>query len=193
MGGGGKPPLGSEGQEDQRLRRKEGSGVEQERILRGSKKKSDALCNEFKLLAMSEKIARSIDVAIEKKCPFILISKSGGARMMEAGISLMQMAKATAKLTQLAHEKLLYISYLTDPTTGGVTASFAMLGDVNVAEPGALIGFAGPRVIKETIGKDLPEGFQTSEFLLEKGFLDFIIDRRELKSKLSQIIKLFKN
>lgn len=142
---------------------------------------------------MGEKIARSIDVAIEKKCPFILISKSGGARMMEAGISLMQMAKATAKLTQLAHEKLLYISYLTDPTTGGVTASFAMLGDVNVAEPGALIGFAGPRVIKETIGKDLPEGFQTSEFLLEKGFLDFIIDRRELKSKLFQIIKLFKN
>jgi acetyl-CoA carboxylase carboxyl transferase subunit beta len=142
---------------------------------------------------MGEKIARSIDVAIEKKCPFILISKSGGARMMEAGISLMQMAKATAKLTQLAHEKILYISYLTDPTTGGVTASFAMLGDVNVAEPGALIGFAGPRVIKETIGKDLPEGFQTSEFLLEKGFLDFIIDRRELKSKLSQIIKLFKN
>jgi acetyl-CoA carboxylase carboxyl transferase subunit beta len=142
---------------------------------------------------MGEKIARSIDVAIEKKCPFILISKSGGARMMEAGISLMQMAKATAKLTQLAHEKLLYISYLTDPTTGGVTASFAMLGDVNVAEPGALIGFAGPRVIKETIGKDLPEGFQTSEFLLEKGFLDLIIDRRELKSKLSQIIKLFKN
>jgi acetyl-CoA carboxylase carboxyl transferase subunit beta len=142
---------------------------------------------------MGEKIARSIDVAIEKKCPFILISKSGGARMMEAGISLMQMAKATAKLTQLAHEKLLYISYLTDPTTGGVTASFAMLGDVNVAEPGALIGFAGPRVIKETIGKDLPEGFQISEFLLEKGFLDFIIDRRELKSKLSQIIKLFKN
>jgi len=142
---------------------------------------------------MGEKIARSVDVAIEKKCPFILISKSGGARMMEAGISLMQMAKATAKLTQLAHEKLLYISYLTDPTTGGVTASFAMLGDVNVAEPGALIGFAGPRVIKETIGKDLPEGFQTSEFLLEKGFLDFIIDRRELKSKLSQIIKLFKN
>ena len=142
---------------------------------------------------MGEKIARSIDVAIEKKCPFILISKSGGARMMEAGISLMQMAKATAKLTQLAHEKLLYISYLTDPTTVGVTASFAMLGDVNVAEPGALIGFAGPRVIKETIGKDLPEGFQISEFLLEKGFLDFIIDRRELKSKLSQIIKLFKN
>ena len=142
---------------------------------------------------MGEKVARAIDEAIKLNCPILIISKSGGARMMEAGISLMQMAKATAKLTQLAHEKLLYISYLTDPTTGGVTASFAMLGDVNVAEPGALIGFAGPRVIKETIGKDLPEGFQTSEFLLEKGFLDFIIDRRELKSKLSQIIKLFKN
>ena len=113
--------------------------------------------------------------------------------MMEAGISLMQMAKATAKLTQLSKAKLPYISYLTDPTTGGVTASFAMLGDLNIAEPGALIGFAGPRVIKETIGKDLPEGFQTSEFLLEKGFSDFIVDRRELKSKLVQLIKLFKN
>jgi acetyl-CoA carboxylase carboxyl transferase subunit beta len=123
----------------------------------------------------------------------MLISKSGGARMMEAGISLMQMAKATAKLTQLSKAKLPYISYLTDPTTGGVTASFAMLGDLNIAEPGALIGFAGPRVIKETIGKDLPEGFQTSEFLLEKGFLDFIVDRRELKAKLIQLIKLFKN
>ena len=123
----------------------------------------------------------------------MLISKSGGARMMEAGISLMQMAKATAKLTQLSKAKLPYISYLTDPTTGGVTASFAMLGDLNIAEPGALIGFAGPRVIKETIGKDLPEGFQTSEFLLEKGFLDFIVDRRELKTKLVQLIKLFKN
>ena len=123
----------------------------------------------------------------------MLISKSGGARMMEAGISLMQMAKATAKLTQLSKAKLPYISYLTDPTTGGVTASFAMLGDLNIAEPGALIGFAGPRVIKETIGKDLPEGFQTSEFLMEKGFLDFIVDRRELKTKLIQLIKLFKN
>ena len=142
---------------------------------------------------MGEKIARSVEYAIEKKCPFMLISKSGGARMMEAGISLMQMAKATAKLTQLSKAKLPYISYLTDPTTGGVTASFAMLGDLNIAEPGALIGFAGPRVIKETIGKDLPEGFQTSEFLLEKGFLDFIVDRRELKTKLVQLIKLFKN
>jgi len=142
---------------------------------------------------MGEKIARSVEYAIDKKCPFMLISKSGGARMMEAGISLMQMAKATAKLTQLSKAKLPYISYLTDPTTGGVTASFAMLGDLNIAEPGALIGFAGPRVIKETIGKDLPEGFQTSEFLLEKGFLDFIVDRRELKAKLVQLIKLFKN
>ena len=117
--------------------------------------------------------------------------KSGGARMMEAGISLMQMAKASAKLTQLSAAKLPYISYLTDPTTGGVTASFAMLGDLNIAEPGALIGFAGPRVIKETIGRDLPEGFQTSEFLLEKGFLDFIVDRRELREKLNQIINMF--
>ena len=116
---------------------------------------------------MGEKIARSVEMAIEKKCTFMLISKSGGARMMEAGISLMQMAKASAKLTQLSAAKLPYISYLTDPTTGGVTASFAMLGDLNIAEPGALIGFAGPRVIKETIGRDLPEGFQTSEFLLE--------------------------
>jgi acetyl-CoA carboxylase carboxyl transferase subunit beta len=122
-----------------------------------------------------------------------LISKSGGARMMEAGISLMQMAKVSAKLTQLSSLKLPYISYLTDPTTGGVTASFAMLGDINIAEPGALIGFAGPRVIKETIGRDLPEGFQRSEFLLEKGFLDFIIDRRTIKEKLAQIIYLFNN
>ena len=142
---------------------------------------------------IGEKIARSVEYAIEKKCPFMLISKSGWARMMEAGISLMQMAKATAKLTQLSKAKLPYISYLTDPTTGGVTASFAMLWDLNIAEPGALIGFAGPRVIKETIGKDLPEGFQTSEFLLAKGFLDFIVDRRELKAKLIQLIKLFKN
>ena len=140
---------------------------------------------------MGEKIARSVEMAIEKKCPFMLISKSGGARMMEAGISLMQMAKASAKLTQLSAAKLPYISYLTDPTTGGVTASFAMLGDLNIAEPGALIGFAGPRVIKETIGRDLPEGFQTSEFLLEKGFLDFIVDRRELREKLNQIINMF--
>ena len=142
---------------------------------------------------MGEVIARSVEEAIKKKCPFLLISKSGGARMMEAGISLMQMAKVTAKLTQLSKAKLPYISFLTDPTTGGVTASFAMLGDINIAEPGALIGFAGPRVIKETIGKNLPEGFQTSEFLLEKGFLDFIVDRRTLKEKLNQVLAMFKN
>ena len=128
---------------------------------------------------VGEKIARAIDYAIKKKCPFMMISKSGGARMMEAGFSLMQMAKTSAKLTLLAKAKLPYISLLTDPTTGGVTASFAMLGDINIAEPGALIAFAGPRVVKETIGKDLPEGFQTSEFLLEHGFLDFIVDRRD--------------
>jgi acetyl-CoA carboxylase carboxyl transferase subunit beta len=142
---------------------------------------------------MGEKIARAIELAIKNKCPFLLISKSGGARMMEAGISLMQMGKVTAKLTQLSIAKLPYISFLTDPTTGGVTASFAMLGDINIAEPGALIGFAGPRVIKETIGKDLPEGFQTSEFLLSKGFLDFIVDRRKLKSKVKQVISMFQN
>tara|TARA_B100000780_G_C21094961_1_gene441523 strand:- start:835 stop:1659 length:825 start_codon:yes stop_codon:yes gene_type:complete len=142
---------------------------------------------------VGEKIARSIDYAIEKKAPLMIISKSGGARMMEAAFSLMQMAKTSAKLTQLAKHKLPYISYLTDPTTGGVTASFAMLGDVNLAEPGALIGFAGPRVIKETIGKDLPEGFQTSEFLLEHGFIDYIIDRREIREQLSQLLRMFKN
>ena len=117
---------------------------------------------------VGEKISRAIDVAIKKNCPFMLITKSGGARMMEAGFSLMQMAKTSAKLTQLSEAKLPYIAYLTDPTTGGVTASFAMLGDINIAEPGALIGFAGPRVIKETIGRDLPEGFQTSEFSIRK-------------------------
>ncbi len=142
---------------------------------------------------VGEKIARGIDHAIKTKSAFMIISKSGGARMMEAAFSLMQMAKTSAKLTQLAKAKLPYISYLTDPTTGGVTASFAMLGDVNIAEPGALIGFAGPRVIKETIGKDLPEGFQTAEFLLEHGFIDYIIDRRELKDNLSQLLRFFKN
>lgn len=142
---------------------------------------------------VGEKIAKAIDQAIKLKCPFMMISKSGGARMMEAGLSLMQMAKTSAKLTQLANNKLPYISFLTDPTTGGITASFAMLGDVNIAEPGALIGFAGPRVIKETIGRDLPEGFQTSEFLLEHGFLDYIVDRRDLKEKLTQTMKMFRN
>ena len=137
---------------------------------------------------VGEKIARAIDKAREHKIPFLMISKSGGARMMEAGYSLMQMAKTSAKLAMLAEEKIPYISMLTDPTTGGVTASYAMLGDFNISEPGALIGFAGPRVIKETIGKDLPEGFQSSEFVLEHGFLDFIVDRKELKNKLASLL-----
>jgi acetyl-CoA carboxylase carboxyl transferase subunit beta len=141
---------------------------------------------------VGEKISRGIDYAIAEKLPFMIISKSGGARMMESAFSLMQMAKTSAKLTQLAKAKLPYISLLTDPTTGGVTASYAMLGDVNIAEPGALIGFAGPRVIKETIKKDLPDGFQRSEFLLEHGFLDFIVDRKELKQKLADLIDYFK-
>jgi acetyl-CoA carboxylase carboxyl transferase subunit beta len=141
---------------------------------------------------VGEKISRAIDYAIKHKLPFMIISKSGGARMMESAFSLMQMAKTSAKLTLLAKAKLPYISLMTDPTTGGVTASYAMLGDLNIAEPGALIGFAGPRVIKETIKKDLPEGFQTSEFLLEHGFLDFIVDRKELKQKLSDLIDYFK-
>ncbi|MEN9973054.1 MAG: hypothetical protein RIS20_1401 [Bacteroidota bacterium] len=140
---------------------------------------------------MGEKIVRGIDEAIKSNAAFMIISKSGGARMMEAGYSLMQMAKVSGKLGQLSEAKLPYISYLTDPTTGGVTASFAMLGDINIAEPGALIAFAGPRVVKETIGRDLPDGFQTSEFLLEHGFLDFIVDRTEIKGKLSLAIKMF--
>lgn len=142
---------------------------------------------------VGEKIARSIDYCIANKMPLMVISKSGGARMMESAFSLMQMAKTSAKLTQLAEAKLPYISLMTDPTTGGVTASFAMLGDLNVAEPKALIGFAGPRVIKETIKKDLPEGFQSAEFLLEHGFLDLIIDRKEMKQRLAVLLELFKN
>jgi acetyl-CoA carboxylase carboxyl transferase subunit beta len=139
---------------------------------------------------VGEKIARSIDYCIENRIPFLMISKSGGARMMEAAFSLMQMAKTSAKLALLAKAKIPYISLLTDPTTGGVTASYAMLGDINIAEPGALIGFAGPRVIKETIKRDLPKGFQTSEFVLEHGFLDFIVDRREMKAKLASFIRM---
>ena len=139
---------------------------------------------------VGEKIAKGIDHALKKGVPFICISKSGGARMMEAGLSLMQMAKTSAKLSMLAKAGLPYISILTDPTTGGVTASFAMLGDLNIAEPNALIGFAGPRVVKETIGKDLPEGFQRSEFVLEHGFLDKIVNRKELKEKLSFALKM---
>ena len=142
---------------------------------------------------MGEKIARGIDKAMELNAAFMIISKSGGARMMEAGYSLMQMAKVSGKLGQLAEKKLPYISFLTDPTTGGVTASFAMLGDINIAEPKALIAFAGPRVVKETIGRDLPDGFQTSEFLLEHGFLDYIVERSELKKTLALSLKLFKN
>jgi acetyl-CoA carboxylase carboxyl transferase subunit beta len=139
---------------------------------------------------VGEKIARGIVYAIENKTPFLMISKSGGARMMEAGFSLMQMAKTSARLAQLDEAGLPYISLLTDPTTGGVTASYAMLGDFNIAEPGSLIGFAGPRIIKETIGKDLPKGFQTAEFVLEHGFLDFIVDRKDLKDKLSSLLTL---
>jgi len=139
---------------------------------------------------VGEKIARSIDYCIEHKVPFLMISKSGGARMMEAAFSLMQMAKTSAKLALLGQAKVPYISLLTDPTTGGVTASYAMLGDINIAEPGALIGFAGPRVIKETIKKDLPKGFQTAEFVQEHGFLDFIVDRREMKDELSSFLKM---
>jgi len=142
---------------------------------------------------VGEKIARAVDHAIAHKCPLIIISKSGGARMMEAALSLMQLAKTSIKLTQLAKAKLPYISLCTDPTTGGTTASFAMLGDINISEPGALIGFAGPRVVKDTTGKDLPKGFQSSEFLKEHGFLDFIAHRKELKNKINLYIDLIMN
>ena len=156
-------------------------------------------CMDFKYIGGSmgsvvgEKISRAIDLAIKKKTPLIIISKSGGARMMEGAISLMQMAKTSAKLAQLSIKKLPYVSLCTDPTTGGTTASFAMLGDINISEPGALIGFAGPRVVKDTTGKDLPEGFQTSEFLLEHGFLDFITSRIELKKKINLYFDLVLN
>ena len=142
---------------------------------------------------VGEKIARGIDYAINNRLPFMMISKSGGARMMEAAFSLMQMAKTSAKLAQLDDAGLPYISLCTDPTTGGVTASFAMLGDINIAEPGALIGFAGPRVVKDTTGKELPEGFQTAEFVQEHGFLDFIVNRKELKDKVNLYIDLVMN
>lgn len=142
---------------------------------------------------VGEKISRAIDYSLKNKIPLMIISKSGGARMMESTYSLMQMAKTSSKLALLSREKIPYISLMTDPTTGGVSASFAMLGDFNIAEPGALIGFAGPRVIKETIGSNLPKGFQRSEFLFEHGFLDFIVDRRDLKTKISKLLKLLKN
>lgn len=142
---------------------------------------------------VGEKIARGIDYSIKNNVPFVMISKSGGARMMEAAYSLMQLAKTSAKLAQLAEAKVPYISLCTDPTTGGTTASYAMLGDINISEPGALIGFAGPRVVRDTTGKDLPEGFQTAEFVLEHGFLDFIAHRKELKDKINLYLDLILN
>ncbi|WP_298321045.1 acetyl-CoA carboxylase, carboxyltransferase subunit beta [uncultured Aquimarina sp.] len=142
---------------------------------------------------VGEKIARAADHALKNKIPFMIISKSGGARMMEAALSLMQLAKTSAKLAQLADAGIPYISLCTDPTTGGTTASFAMLGDINIAEPGALIGFAGPRVVRDTTGKELPEGFQTAEFLKEHGFLDFITPRQNLKEKINLYLNLILN
>ncbi len=156
-------------------------------------------CMDFRFIGGSmgsvvgEKIAQAADVALKKKSPLIIISKSGGARMMEAGFSLMQMAKTSAKLTLLSKKRIPYISVITDPTTGGVTASFAMLGDVNIAEPKALVAFAGPRVVRETIGRDLPEGFQTSEFVLEHGFLDKIVERKDLKRTIGQLLQMFRS
>ncbi len=156
-------------------------------------------CMDFKFIGGSmgsvvgEKISLAISYAIKYKCPLLVISKSGGARMMESATSLMQMAKTSAKLNDLSEAKLPYISLCTDPTTGGTTASFAMLGDINIAEPNALIAFAGPRVVKDTTGQDLPDGFQKSEFLLEKGFLDFITHRKDLKKKVNLYIDLIQN
>ena len=166
---------------------------------KSSRKNLVIACMDFSFIGGSmgsvvgEKIARAIDYSINKKIPLLIISKSGGARMMEAAISLMQLAKTSAKLAQLSEAKIPYISLCTDPTTGGTTASFAMLGDINISEPGALIGFAGPRVVKDTTGKDLPKGFQTSEFVLDHGFLDFISHRRDLKKKINLFIDLISN
>ncbi|MGB3590926.1 MAG: acetyl-CoA carboxylase, carboxyltransferase subunit beta [Nonlabens sp.] len=142
---------------------------------------------------VGEKIARAADHSLQNNIPFMIISKSGGARMMEAALSLMQLAKTSSKLAQLSDAGIPYISLCTDPTTGGTTASFAMLGDINIGEPGALIAFAGPRVVRDTTGKELPEGFQTAEFLLEKGFLDFICPRNELKHKVNLYLDLILN
>ena len=142
---------------------------------------------------MGEKFSRAVDYCLEHRLPYMVISKSGGARMMESAFSLMQLAKTSGKLSQLSDAQLPYISLRTDPTFGGISASFGMLGDLNIAEPGALIGFAGPRVIKETIKKDLPPGFQRSEFILDHGFLDFIVNRKELKERLSTVLTLFRN
>ncbi len=142
---------------------------------------------------VGEKIARAGEYALKKNVPFMIISKSGGARMMEAALSLMQLAKTSSVLAKLAKAKIPYISLCTDPTTGGTTASFAMLGDINISEPGALIGFAGPRVVRDTTGKELPEGFQTAEFVLDHGFLDFISHRKDLKRQVNLYIDLILN
>ena len=171
------------------------------RIAKGTVKSFDFVigCMDFEFIGgslgsvMGERIARAADLCLEHRIPLMIICKSGGARMMESAFSLMQLAKVSGKLSQLTDAGIPYISLLTDPSFGGISASFGMLGDLNIAEPGALIGFAGPRVIKETIKKDLPEGFQRSEFLLEHGFLDFIVHRKELKDKLATVLSLFKN
>lgn len=168
------------------------------RVAVGKSRRNDLVvaCMDFRFIggsmgaAVGERIARGIDYAREHRVPLLIISQSGGARMMESVLSLMQMAKTSAKLAQLGEQGIPYISLMTNPTTGGVTASFAMLGDFNIAEPKALIGFAGPRVIRQTIGRDLPDGFQTSEYLLEHGFLDFIVPRTQLKSKLSKLLNV---
>lgn len=168
------------------------------RVATGKMNKLDVVicCMDFSFIggsmgsAVGERISRGIDFAREKKRPLVIISQSGGARMMESVLSLMQMPKTAAKLARLGEDKIPYISVMTNPTTGGVSASFAMLGDINIAEPGALIGFAGPRVIRQTIGRDLPEGFQTAEYLLEHGFLDFIVQRKEMKEKLSSLFRI---
>jgi len=187
--------------EDRLIQAKTKTGLEDAIRVASGKVNSEPLvvvCMDFSFIGGSmgsvvgEKISMAIDLCLKKKWPLMVISKSGGARMMESAFSLMQMAKTSAKLTLLAKKKLPYISLMTDPTTGGVSASYAMLGDLNIAEPGALIGFAGPRVIKETIKKDLPDGFQTSEFLLEHGFLDFIVHRSELRDKLSEALRMLK-
>ncbi|MGA1226754.1 MAG: acetyl-CoA carboxylase, carboxyltransferase subunit beta, partial [Tamlana sp.] len=171
------------------------------RVAVGKSKGKDLViaCMDFAFIGGSmgsvvgEKIARAADYSLKNNIPLMVISKSGGARMMEAALSLMQLAKTSVKLAQLADAKIPYISLCTDPTTGGTTASFAMLGDINISEPGALIGFAGPRIVRDTTGKELPEGFQTSEFLLEHGFLDFITLRKELKNKVNQYLDLILN
>lgn len=171
------------------------------RVGKGKMDKLDVViaCMDFAFIGGSmgsvvgERLALAIDTAREEKRPLLIISQSGGARMMESVLSLMQMAKTSAKLAQLEKAGVPYVSIMTNPTTGGVTASFAMLGDFNIAEPGALIGFAGPRVIRQTIGRDLPEGFQTSEYLLEHGFLDFIVPRRKMKSKVSRLLRMVLN